>query len=365
MKTNNFCVIMAGGVGSRFWPLSRSAKPKQFLDILGTGKSLLRQTYDRFIRLLPPENILIVTSLDYGDLVRKQIPEIPENNVLLEPFRRNTAPCIAYACHKIKRMNPAARIIVAPSDHLIIKEDIFLEVVRKGLDFVGQENALLTLGVTPGRPETGYGYIQVDREETEMDLKERSISKVKTFTEKPDYKMAKVFVESGDFYWNAGIFFWSIESILYALQRYLPEVDAVFSEGDKIYFTSEEEKFIAEAYAGCKNISIDYGVMEKAGNVFVLTSDFGWSDLGTWGSLYEQKKKDNEGNSVVGEKVMTYDLENCIINIPDDKLVVLQGLKNYIVVESDGVLLICKMKDEQKIKNIVLDVRLQKGEKFI
>jgi mannose-1-phosphate guanylyltransferase len=365
MRTDNFCVIMAGGVGSRFWPLSRSAKPKQFLDILGTGKSLLRQTFERFIKLFPPENILIVTSSEYGKLVREQIPEIPEHNILLEPFRRNTAPCIAYASHKIKKMDTAAKIIVAPSDHLIIKEDIFLEVVRKGLDFVGQENALLTLGITPSRPETGYGYIQIDSEETEMDLKESSISRVKTFTEKPDYKMAKVFVESGDFYWNAGIFFWSLESILYAMQRHLPEVDAVFSEGDNIYFTPEEEKFIAEAYSGCKNISIDYGVMEKASNVFVLTSDFGWSDLGTWGSLYEQKKKNNEGNSIVGEKVMTYDLENCIINMPDEKLVVLQGLKNYIVVESDGVLLICKMKDEQKIKNIVLDVRLQKGEKFI
>jgi mannose-1-phosphate guanylyltransferase len=355
---------MAGGVGSRFWPLSRSVKPKQFLDILGTGKSLLRLTFERFKRLLPPENIMIVTSSDYKDIVREQIPEIPENNILPEPLRRNTAPCIAYASYKIKKMDPSARIIVAPSDHMIIKEDIFLEVVRQGLDFVGKEHALLTLGITPSRPETGYGYIQVDSE-TEMDLKKGSIRKVKTFTEKPDYRMARVFVESGEFYWNAGIFFWSLESILYALQRHLPEVDAVFSEGQEVYFTSDEEKFIAGAYAGCKNISIDYGVMEKAGNVFVLTSDFGWSDLGTWGSLYEQKKKDKKQNSIVGENVMSYDLGNCIVNMPDDKLVVLQGLKNYIVVESDGILLICRMKDEQKIKNFVHDVRLQKGEGFI
>jgi len=355
---------MAGGVGSRFWPISRSVKPKQFLDILGTGKSLLRLTFERFIRILPPENILIVTSSDYDDIVREQIPEIPVKNILLEPLRRNTAPCISYASHKIKKIDPSARIIVAPSDHLILKEDKFLEVVRQGLDFVGEEHALLTLGITPGRPETGYGYIQVDRE-TEPALINRSISKVKTFTEKPDHKLAKVFVESGDFYWNAGIFFWSLESILDALQRHLPEVEAVFSEGDRIYNTSREERFIAKAYAGCKNISIDYGVMEMASNVFVLTSDFGWSDLGTWGSLYEQKKKDSKQNTITGKNVMSYDLENCFVHIPDDKLVVLQGLKNYIVVESDNILLVCRMKDEQKIKNFVLDVHLQKGQEFI
>jgi mannose-1-phosphate guanylyltransferase len=355
---------MAGGVGSRFWPLSRSVKPKQFLDILGTGKSLLRLTFERFRRILPPENIMIVTSFDYGKLVRDQVPEIPESNILLEPLRRNTAPCIAYACYKIKKIDPSARVVVAPSDHLILKEEKFLEVVKQGLDFVGGKKALLTLGITPNRPETGYGYIQIDSE-TEMDLKNKSINRVKTFTEKPDYKLAKVFVESGDFYWNAGIFFWSLESILYALQRYLPEVDAIFSEGEKFYLTPDEQKFITEAYAGCKNISIDYGVMEVASNVFVLTTDFGWSDLGTWGSLYEQKEKDSKQNSIIGKKVMAYDLENCYVHMPDNKLVVLQGLKNYIVVESDNILLVCRMKDEQKIKNFVVDVHLQKGEEFI
>jgi len=364
MDSNNYCIIMAGGVGSRFWPLSRSSKPKQFLDILGTGSSLLRQTFDRFVQIIPAENILIVTSLDYGDIVREQIPEMSEENILLEPLRRNTAPCIAYASYKIKKKNPDARIVVAPSDHLIIKESKFLKVVEKGLAFVGSENALLTLGITPSRPETGYGYIQVNGEAPKP-TKDKSISPVKTFTEKPDNKMARVFLESGEFYWNAGIFFWSLDSILKALQRYLPEVDSIFSEKEEVYNTNREKKYIANAYAGCKNISIDYGVMEKAANVYVLTSDFGWSDLGTWGSLYEQKKKDKAKNSITGQNVMSYDLQNCFVNLPDDKLAVIQGLDDYIVVESDGILLICNKKEEQKIKNFVNDVRLQKGEDHI
>jgi mannose-1-phosphate guanylyltransferase len=355
---------MAGGVGSRFWPLSRSGKPKQFLDILGTGSSLLRQTFERFVQIIPAENILVVTSAHYGDIVRDQIPELNEENILLEPMRRNTAPCIAYASYKIKKINPSARMVVAPSDHLIIKENRFLKTVEKGLDFVGTENALLTLGITPSRPETGYGYIQVNGNSRET-RKEESIRPVKTFTEKPDVKMARVFLESGEFYWNAGIFFWSLDSILYALQRYLPEVDSIFSESEDVYNTEREKEFIAEAYSNCKNISIDYGVMEKAANVYVLTSDFGWSDLGTWGSLYEQKKKDKSKNSITGKNVMSYDLKNCFVNMPDDKLAVIQGLDDFIVVESDGILLICNKKEEQKIKNFVNDVRLRKGEDYI
>ena len=364
MDPNKYCIIMAGGVGSRFWPLSRSVRPKQFLDILGTGKSLLRQTFERFSQIIPVENILVVTSSGYGNLAREQIPELPGKNILLEPLRRNTAPCIAYASYRIRRRNPSAKVVVAPSDHLIIKEGKFLKVVEKGLDFVGREKALLTLGITPERPETGYGYIQVNSEPGNVSI-DKSIRPVKTFTEKPDLKMARIFQESGEFYWNAGIFFWSVDSILYALKRYLPEVDSVFSENEQIYETEREQEYITQAYAGCRNISIDYGVMEKASNVYVLTTDIGWSDLGTWGSLHEQKKKDRSGNSVTGKNVLAYDLKNSIVNLPDDKLAVIQGLDDFIVVESDGILLICNKKDEQKIKNFVNDVRLRKGEENV
>ena len=250
---------MAGGVGSRFWPISRSAKPKQFLDILGTGKTLLEQTFRRFCKIIPVERILVVTNQEYGDLVREQIPDIPEENILLEPLRRNTAPCIAYASYKIRQKDPDAQLIVAPSDHLILDEDKFLKIVGQGLDFVSGEDALLTLGIPPSRPETGYGYIQVNGVKKGSKKNFRS---VKTFTEKPDLKLAQVFIESGEFFWNAGIFFWSIRSIIDSFERYQPEIAALFAEGENKYFTPEESTFITEAYSNCKNISIDYGIME-------------------------------------------------------------------------------------------------------
>ena len=364
MNKNNYCVIMAGGVGSRFWPLSRSVKPKQFLDILGTGKTLLRQTFERFTKIIPLKNVFIVTSANYGAIVKEQIPELDEGNILLEPLRRNTAPCIAYASYKIRHRNPDASIIVAPSDHLIIKEELFTEIVQQGLDFVRKEDALLTLGIVPSRPETGYGYIQVDGDFKPRGKKD-NIRKVKTFTEKPDFELAKVFVESGEFYWNSGIFFWSLPSILNALERYLPDVNSIFLEGISSYYLKSEAGFISKAYAECKNISIDYGIMEEADNVYVLTSDFGWSDLGTWGSLYDQLEKKENNNSITGNRVITYDLNNCLVNIPNDKLVVLQGLNDYIVVESDDILLVCRMEDEQKIRNFVNDVKMQFGDEFI
>jgi len=364
MKNNNYCVIMAGGVGSRFWPLSRSVRPKQFLDILGTGKTLLRHTFERFTGIIPTENILVVTNADYGDMVKEQIPEIDENNILLEPLRRNTAPCIAYASYKIRQRNPDACIVVAPSDHLILKEELFIEIIKHGLDFVRKEEALLTLGIVPSRPETGYGYIQVDSDFKPAGVM-KNLRKVKTFTEKPDYELAKIFIESGEFYWNSGIFFWSLSSILDAFERHLPDINNIFSEGEKKYYNKSESRFIAKAYAECKNISIDYGIMEEAENVFVITSDFGWSDLGTWGSLYEQVEKKEDNNSITGSRVITYDLKNCLVNMPDDKLVVLQGLEDYIVVESDNILLVCRMEDEQKIRNFVNDVKMQFGDEFI
>ena len=364
MNKDYYCVIMAGGIGSRFWPLSRIKKPKQFLDILGVGKTLLQQTFERFSKILPSENILIVSNEEYEDIILKQLPGISESQVLLEPMRRNTAPCIAYANYKINEVNPNAKIVVAPSDHLILKETEFLEVVQKGLTFVEENDALLTLGIQPSRPETGYGYIQITGDKSSIEVN-KSFRKVKTFTEKPDLKMANLFLESGDFFWNSGIFFWSLNSIMASFNMYLSDVNSLFEEGKGIYNTDDEQEFISKTYTRCKNISIDYGIMEKADNVHVLCADFGWSDLGTWGSLYDMSKKNKDDNYVTGDNIFTYDTKNCLINMPDNKLTVIQGLDDYIVVNSDGILLICKKEDEQKIKQFVNDVRLEKGEDYI
>ncbi len=355
---------MAGGVGSRFWPLSRSGKPKQFLDILGTGKTLLQQTFERFKNICPPENILIVSNRDYKEIILEQLPEIKEENVLLEPMRRNTAPCIAYANYKIQEKNPNANIIVAPSDHLILNEPEFVRVINQGLDFVSTNDALLTLGIKPNRPETGYGYIQINHNQKIGNI-DCEPTKVKTFTEKPNLEMAKIFFESGEFFWNSGIFLWKLNSIMDAFNKHLSEVDELFKRGIGIYNTGEEQKFIDETYSESKNISIDYGIIEKAENVYVLCADFGWSDLGTWGSLYENSQKNEENNSVIGKNVLIYDTENTIVNMPNDKLAVIQGLKDYIVVESDGILLICRKEDEQKIRQFVKDVKIKKGENFV
>jgi mannose-1-phosphate guanylyltransferase len=364
MDKNNYCVIMAGGIGSRFWPLSRNKKPKQFLDILGTGSSLLQQTFNRFRSICPVENVYIVTNKIYREIILEQLPEIKAENVLLEPLRRNTAPCIAYANHRILKENANANIIVAPSDHLILNEAEFVRVLNQALDFAKSNDALLTLGIKPNRIETGYGYIQISNKE-KKDISEIGITKVKTFTEKPDYEMAKIFFESGEFYWNSGIFIWSLKSISKAFDQYLPEVDDLFKEGDIVYNTPDEQKFIDETYAECKNISLDYGIMEKAKNVFVLCADFGWSDLGTWGSMYENSQKDDAHNSIIGENILSYDTNNCIINVPNNKLAVVQGLDNHIVVQTEDALLICRKEEEQKIRQFVNDVKVKKGESFI
>ena len=364
MNKNNYCVIMAGGIGSRFWPLSRNEKPKQFLDILGTGKTLLQQTFERFRTICPPENILVVSNKNYKDLIIQQLPEIKEDNVLLEPLRRNTAPCIAYANHRILQENKEANIVVAPSDHLILNEPEFIRIIEQALEFSAKNDALLTLGIKPNRIETGYGYIQISNKE-KVNIRDIGITKVKTFTEKPDYDMAKIFFESGEFYWNSGIFIWSLSSISKAFQDYLPEVEDLFKVGNNVYGTIGEQEFIDNTYSECKNISIDYGIIEKAKNVYVLCADFGWSDLGTWGSLYENSIKDEDNNCIIGDNILSYDSKNCIINISDGKLAVIQGLKEYIVVESDGVLLICKKKDEQKIRQFVNDVKVKKGDAFL
>jgi mannose-1-phosphate guanylyltransferase len=361
--SKNFCVIMAGGVGSRFWPLSRINQPKQFIDILNTGRSLLQMTFDRFKKIFPVENIFIVTSEGYKDIVLEHLPEIKPNQVLSEPYRRNTAPCLAYANYKIQSICPDANIVASPSDHLILNESEFIKTIQQGLSFVETNDALLTLGIKPNSPQTGYGYIQIN---SDIKVSEEilSLKKVKTFTEKPDLEMAKIFLESGEFYWNSGIFIWSLQSIIKSFERNLPEVDSLFKEGIELYNSVKEQNFIRDIYLSCKNISIDFGIMEKAENVYVLCSDFGWSDLGTWGSLYENSEKDNNANVILSDNTLTYKTKNCYVKIPKEKLVVLQGLEDFIIVETDDILLICKKEEEQQIRHFVNDVKVQKGEKY-
>ncbi len=348
---------MAGGIGSRFWPFSRNNRPKQFLDFFGTGRSLLQMTFDRFSRLMPVENILIVSNILYKDLILEQLPEIKPDQVLLEPNRRNTAPCIAYAVNRIKAMTDKANIVVAPSDHLIMKEIDFIDAIKTGLDFVDKNDSLLTLGIKPSRPETGYGYIQIDEGDT-------NLRKVKTFTEKPNAELAQIFFETGEFFWNSGIFLWNLQTIDHAFHSLLPEVALKFDNGKDVYNTAAEQSFIDEMYATCPNISIDYGIMEKAANVHVLCSDFGWTDLGTWGSLYEMSQKDNSSNVTLKCKTMFYESKNNIVALPPDKLAVIQDLDGYIVAESDNVLLICKLEDEQRIRQFVNDVNVNQNGKF-
>lgn len=353
-------VIMAGGIGSRFWPKSRVKYPKQFLDILSTGKSLIQMTYERFLDICPKENILVVTNDIYTDIVKEQLPELQDHQILGEPSRRNTAPCVAYAAEKIAALNPNATMVVAPSDHLIVDNKGFDKTITKALEFAAQNEALVTLGMVPTRPDTGYGYIQYHDSKVNGEL-----FRVKTFTEKPTLEIARKFLKSGDFLWNSGIFVWSVRSILYAFQKHLPEVYDLFREGEGRYNTETEKAFIEKTYSQCKNISIDYGIMEKADNVYVIPSDFGWSDLGTWESLYQHYEHDYLGNAVAGDNVMVTDAKNCMVMAPDDKLVVLQGLDAYCVIDTGDVLLICERDKEQEIKQITADVKKQKGEQFI
>lgn len=352
---------MAGGIGSRFWPMSRTSHPKQFLDILGTGETLIQQTYRRLKRICPEKNIYIVTNDLYQNLIKEQLKGITDEQIICEPSRKNTAPCIAYANHKIALKNPNANIVVAPADHLILKEDEFVRVINLALNYTEKNDCLLTLGITPSRPDTGYGYIQFDSNHSSID---DEIKKVKTFTEKPDLELAKQFIESGEFCWNSGMFIWSIKSINSAFDLLLPQMNQLFKDGAAKYNTPEEIKFINDTYSICKNISIDYGIMEKSTNVYVISADIGWSDLGTWGSIYTHLPLDENQNAIVGGSVLMYDSSSNIVNVPKDKLVVLQGLDDYIVVESDKILLVCKKQDEQKIKQFVNDVKLIKDLSF-
>lgn len=363
MNPNTYCVIMAGGVGSRFWPLSRTHMPKQFLDILGTGKTLLQQTVGRFEKVCPIENIYVVSNAEYGEIILSQVPGLKPEQVLLEPLRKNTAPCIAYANHVIMKKNPNANIVVAPSDHLITDESEFARVIQTAVGFVQDKDVLLTLGIQPSRPETGYGYIQVNGAKDIGGIP--CLRQVKTFTEKPNLEMAKIFLESGDFFWNSGMFIWSVSSIQHAFNQYLPDMNALFQEGVKAYGTNEEAGFIERVYNSCDKISIDYGIMEKADNVYVMCANFGWSDLGTWGSLYEQVEQDKFDNATISPQFLPFDTHNCMIHVPDDKLTVIQGLDDYIVVDTDDVLLICRKQDEQSIRQMVDEIKAQGGERFI
>jgi len=363
MNKNYYCVIMAGGVGARFWPLSRNSRPKQFIDILGTGETLIQQTFRRLTTVCPPENIFVVTHLNYYDQVLEQLPAIVPEHVLCEPMRRNTAPCIAYATHKIHKLNPNASIVVAPSDHIILKEEEFTQTLLCALQAATQNDWLLTLGITPSRPDTGYGYIQFD--EAHAYQPDCKVRKVKTFTEKPNHALAESFLQSGDFLWNAGIFIWNTKSILHALEKNLLEVYDAFAEAEPALCTEKENAAVEKAFVTSPSISVDYGIMEKAENVYTLPASFGWSDLGTWASLYVEKEKDYLQNAVNGKNVVVYDSNNNIINVPDEKLVVIQGLENFIVVDTDDVLLICNKDEEQRIKEFTHDIKMRKGDKYL
>lgn len=355
-----YCVIMCGGIGSRFWPVSRSSKPKQFLDFMGTGRTLLQMTFDRITPVVAAHNIIIVTNADYAPLVAEQLPQVKPEQILLEPARRNTAPCIAWAAAHIMARDPEASIIVTPSDHLVTREKEFHDAVLRGFDFVEKNAALLTLGIKPSRPETGYGYIQLG-ESVSPD-----INKVKTFTEKPGPELAKVFVDSGEFLWNAGVFLWKASTLMEGLKQYAPDIAQRFDVAPDNFMPAREKDFIAKAFPACPSISIDYALMEKAGNVYVEEVDPGWSDLGSWGALHEQAPKNRQGNVTHGCSVVAYDSTGCIVSEQNGKkIVVIDGLKDYVVADTDNVLLICPLSHEQNIKQYVNDVRENLGDEYL
>jgi mannose-1-phosphate guanylyltransferase len=360
MNKHNYVAIMAGGIGSRFWPKSRQDYPKQFLDILNTGKTLIQWTFERFFSFIPLENIYVVTSMEYMDIVKEQLPTLPVENILGEPSRKNTAPCIAYISFKLLQKDPLSSLIIAPSDHIISDTVAFTNVCLEALNFVNNHKAFITLGIKPEYPNTGYGYIQHEQHSVTD-----NVYKVKTFTEKPNLELARTFLSSGDFLWNAGIFVWQVRNIVAAFEKYLPEMyDVFFSDKDK-FNTPGEKKALEHIYPLCTNISIDFGIMEKADNVYVIPSSFGWSDLGTWNSAYENMEKDEHENALAGDNVIAIQSSKNVVHAPNDKLVVLQGLDDFIVVDTSDVLLICKRENEQQIKEYVAEVKRSKGEKFL
>lgn len=362
-KNNRYCIIMAGGSGTRFWPASRAAKPKQFLDVTNTGKTFIRHTYDRFLKVVPQENIIVVTAEKYRDLVLENIPELQEKNLLLEPYARNTAPCIAYATYTLLKRDPEAQMVVAPSDHMIDDEDLFAKTISKAFDYVSENDVLMTLGVVPTRPDTNYGYVQACGGQEALSKGEPV--EVKTFTEKPDRTLAQVFIDSGEFMWNSGIFVWKAKTIRKEMEKHLPEVTGLFKGWDNVLGTSLEKDFIARAFTDCINISIDYGVMEKTDKAWLYPVKFGWVDIGTWESLYNYMPgKDEKGNSIEAEKTLLEDSGNLMIVTPDKKkLVAVSGLDNFIVIDTDDVLLICP-KDDKRFKDFISGIAMPEYEKY-
>jgi len=358
MNKNLYVVLMAGGIGTRFWPYSRNSKPKQFLDVLGTGKTLLQSTHERFLPLCPKENIFVVTNVEHVALTREQIPSIEPDQLLAEPMRKNTAPCVAYACHKIAKKNPEAVIVVSPTDHLILNEEEFQTTIRKSAEYAKAQNQLITFGIKPTRPETGYGYIQFIEGKSPL-------KKVKTFTEKPELSLAKKFVESGDFVWNAGIFIGGVQAFLKSFAKHLPEMAEIFDELAPKLFTPEETFAVETAYAQCKSISIDYGIMEKADNVYVWLSTFTWSDLGSWGSLFDNSQKD-ANNNVVNADTLIYDTRNSVIKSSPGKLIVAQGLNGYLIGAFDNVVIVCEKDKEELFRRVVNDLKSKpNGSEFL
>jgi mannose-1-phosphate guanylyltransferase len=357
-KKDTYILIMAGGVGSRFWPKSRNNFPKQFIDILGIGKSLLQLTYERFLKICPRENVFILSNEQYSGLIKEQLIGLSEKNIIAEPSRNNTAPCIAYASFKIKQLNTEARIVVAPSDHLILDEAVFLKKVQQALSYVNDHDALVTLGITPTRPDTGYGYINYKKEDKE------GVHQVLRFLEKPNLEKAKAFLASGDYLWNAGIFVWRVDTILSSLAQHSPKIYELFEKGKSCYNTLDEQAYISENYPLSANISIDYAIMEKADNVFTIPGEFGWSDLGTWASLYEVAEKDEHNNVFAGHAINLSETTNCMIQIPKDKVAVIKGLDNYIVVDDGKILLIYPKAGEQEIKQVSKTIVAIYGDEF-
>jgi mannose-1-phosphate guanylyltransferase len=360
MNQHHYVAIMAGGIGSRFWPQSRTSYPKQFLDILNTGKSLIRWTYERYAAFIPTENIYIVTSDEYVSIVQEQLPELNPENILAEPSRKNTAPCVAYISYKLLQKDPEASLIVAPSDHMILDNENFRTITLQALDFVSNIKSLVTLGIKPTHPNTGYGYIQHEP----MQVAD-GIYKVKTFTEKPNLELAKTFLASGDFLWNAGIFVWQVKNVMKAFEQYQPEMYELFDAEKANFNTPTEKEAINRIYPLCTNVSIDFAIMEKADNVYVIPSSFGWSDLGTWNSAYDNLEKDYLGNAVASENVIIIDATKCMVSSPKEKLLLLQGLDDFIVVDTPDVLMICKKEKEQAIKEYVAEVKRNKGDQYL
>lgn len=348
LNPNNNLVIMAGGVGSRFWPMSTTEYPKQFIDVFGTGRTFIQMTYDRFKGLIDPENVWVVTSERYAEIVAMQLPDIPRGNILLEPCRRNTAPCIAYVSWRIKAKNPKANLVITPADHLVTDVVEFQRVITSAMNFTAETDAIVTLGMNPTRPETGYGYIQADL--LEPSLRNKEIFRVDSFKEKPDYATAVEYVKNKEFFWNSGIFIWNVNTIVNSLRIYEPEISKIFEDLLPVYGTEKEQTKIDEEFPKCASISIDYAVMERADEIFVFPADFGWSDVGTWGSLHTLAPKDKNGNNVIGENVKLYETSDCVVHVTEEKRVVVQGLNGYIVAEKGNTLLICKLEEEQRIK---------------